>query len=203
MFCVGPTCQLTPKVFSLCRPCFPLYYVTSNQLLFSNAMSLISMTDDIPIVYYGQEHGMHGNSDPYNRETLWPSGYQNTTAVRLIAKLNTLRQWMIKTNKTYLTQRKSILSSTATGSAIQNGSVISVITNIDSPVRDWRSFRDVADFNVLLAAKYQHACLYSLQAQRPNHRVSISTILCSICLPTSNLFSILSCTQYAFGSEVL
>ena len=54
-------------------------------------MSFISMTDGIPIVYYGQEQDMRGNSDPYNRETLWPSGYQNTTAVRPIAKLNTLR----------------------------------------------------------------------------------------------------------------
>ena len=61
------------------------------------------MTDGIPIVYYGQEQGMHGNSDPYNREALWPSGYQNTTAVRLITKLNTLRQRMVKTDNTYLT----------------------------------------------------------------------------------------------------
>ena len=72
-------------------------------------MTFIFMTDDIPIVYYGQERGMHGNSDPYNREALQPSGYQNTIAVRLIAKLNTLRQWMIKTDNTYLTQRTSIL----------------------------------------------------------------------------------------------
>jgi len=28
------------------------------------------MTDGIPIVYYGQEQGMHGNSDPHNREAL-------------------------------------------------------------------------------------------------------------------------------------
>jgi alpha-amylase len=117
-------------------------------------MSFIFMTDGIPIVYYGQEQGMHGNSDPYNREALWPSGYQNTTAVNLIAKLNRLRQWMIKTDSDYLAQRTSILSTTATSIAIQKGSVISIITNIGSPVRDWRSFRDVADFNILLAAKY-------------------------------------------------
>jgi len=28
------------------------------------------MTSGIPIVYYGQEQGIHGNSDPYNREAL-------------------------------------------------------------------------------------------------------------------------------------
>ena len=132
-------------------------------------MSFIFMTDGIPIVYYGQEQGMHGNSDPYNREALWPSGYQNTTAVHLIAKLNRLRQWMIKTDNAYLTQRTSILSTTATSIAIRRGSVISVITNIGSPVGDWRSFRDVADFDVILASKYQCARLYSLQAQRSNH----------------------------------
>ena len=127
------------------------------------------MTDDIPIVYYGQEQGMHGNGDIYNREALWPSGYQNTATVRLIAKLNTLRQWMIKMDNTCLMQRTSILSSTATGIAIQKGSVISIITNIGLPVRDWRSSCGVADFGVLSAAKYQHPCLYSLQAQRHNH----------------------------------
>jgi len=71
-----------------------------------------------------------------------------------IAKLNRLRQWMIKTDSRYLTQQTSILSTTATSIAIQKGYVTSAITNIVSPVRDWPSFRDVADFNILLAAKY-------------------------------------------------
>ena len=175
--------------------------VISNQLLFSNAMSSIFMTDGIPTVCYGQEQGMHGNSDPNNREALWPFVYQNTTAVRLVANLNTLRQWMIKTDNDYLTQRTSILSTTTTGIAIQKGSLISVITNIGSPVRDRRSFHDVVAFGVLLIAKCQHARLYSLQVQCPNHRVSISMILCLICLPISSPFSTLSCTQYAVGSE--
>ena|SRR5258708_34278357 len=99
-------------------------------------MSFIFMTDGIPIVYYGQEQGMHGDSDPHNREALWPSGYQNTTAVQLIAKLNKLRQWMIEIDSNYLTQRTSILSTTTTDIVIQKGSVISVVTNIGSPVRD-------------------------------------------------------------------
>ena len=79
-------------------------------------MSSIFMTDGIPIVYYGQEQGMHGNSDPYNREALWPYGYQNTTTVHLITKLNRLRRWMIKTDSNYLTRRASILSTTAPAS---------------------------------------------------------------------------------------
>jgi len=93
---------------------------------------------------------MHGNS---NREALWPSGDQNTTTVYLISKLNRLCQWMIKTDRQYLPQRTSILSTTATSIAIQKGYVTSVMTNIGSPVRDWPSFRDVADCNILLAEK--------------------------------------------------
>lgn len=63
------------------------------------------MSDGIPIVYYGQEQGFHGNGDPvgtfsppslvatlnyekYNREPLWTSGYANTTTYELITSLN-------------------------------------------------------------------------------------------------------------------
>ena len=91
---------------------------------------------------------MHGNSDLYNREALWPSGYQNTTTVYLIAKLNRLRQWMIKTDSQYLTHQRYTLSTTTTSIVTQKGYVTSVMTNIGSPVRDWPSFRGVADFNI-------------------------------------------------------
>ena len=49
------------------------------------------------------------------------------------------------------------------------GFIILVITNIGSPAGDWRSFRDVADFDVILASKYQCTRLYSLQVQRYNY----------------------------------
>lgn len=112
---------------------------------------------------------MHGNSDPYNHEMWWTFGHQNTTIIHLIAKLNRLRHWMIKTDSDYLTQQRSMLSTTTTSTVIQKGSVISVITNISSPVGDWRSFRDVTGFDAILASKYHCA----LQAQRYNHGASI------------------------------
>ncbi len=143
-------------------------------------MSFIFMTDGIPIVYYGEEQCTHGNSDPYHRKALWSSGYQSTSSVHLIAKLNRPRHWVIKTDGDYLTQRTSTLLTTATSIAIQKGSTISPITNIDLSVGKWRWFRDVADFDILLASKYQHSRLYSLQVQRYNHQVSISMILCLI-----------------------
>lgn len=48
----------------------------------------LTVGGSIPIMYYGQEQGFHGNGDPYNREPLWPSGYANTTTYQLAAKLN-------------------------------------------------------------------------------------------------------------------
>jgi alpha-amylase len=104
------------------------------------------MTDSIPIVYYGQGQGMHGNIDPYNHEALWPSGYQNTTAVQLITKLNKLCQWMIKTDSNCLTQQMPILSTTATNIIIQKGPVISVITNISLPEHYPQLFHHITDF---------------------------------------------------------
>lgn len=38
-----------------------------------NALAFLMMGDWIPIVYYGTEQGFNGGSDPYNRESLWPS----------------------------------------------------------------------------------------------------------------------------------
>ena len=35
-----------------------------------NAMVFSFMSDGIPIVYYGQEQGFHGNADPVS-QTLW------------------------------------------------------------------------------------------------------------------------------------
>lgn len=53
-----------------------------------NRRTSLMASDSIPIMYYGQEQGFTGNSDPYNREPLWPSGYANTTTYQLAAKLN-------------------------------------------------------------------------------------------------------------------
>jgi hypothetical protein len=50
-------------------------------------------------VYYGQEQGFRGGSDPGNREPLWPSGYDNTTAAYgLLQKLNGLRNHLVATS---------------------------------------------------------------------------------------------------------
>lgn len=67
------------------------------------------MSDGIPVVYYGLEQSFSGAGDPVgflppifrnymltgptqmNREPLWPSGYQNTSAYQFVTTLNKVR----------------------------------------------------------------------------------------------------------------
>ncbi|KLO12021.1 alpha-amylase [Schizopora paradoxa] len=97
-----------------------------------NAMVFNFMSDGIPIVYYGQEQGAHGASDPYNREPLWPSGYANTTTYQLVTKLNTFRNFLVNTTD-WATTPMQVLTSSPNATAILKGKIVSVVTNIGSP----------------------------------------------------------------------
>jgi alpha-amylase len=46
--------------------------------LYRNALAYILFWRGIPIVYYGSEQGFQGGNDPYNRESLWNSGYNRS-----------------------------------------------------------------------------------------------------------------------------
>ncbi|EIN03580.1 alpha-amylase [Punctularia strigosozonata HHB-11173 SS5] len=69
---------------------------TSDQSLVRNAMVLPYIHDGIPIVYYGQEQGFQGASDPDNREALWLSDYVDDPAQRplldQLGRLNAARK---------------------------------------------------------------------------------------------------------------
>ncbi|CAK5279384.1 unnamed protein product [Mycena citricolor] len=97
-----------------------------------NAMTYTFLSDGIPIVYYGQEQGFHGNSDPYNREPLWPSNYTNTTALQLITSLNQMRNYLVNTSD-WATQKMNVLASDSNGIAFQKGHAVVILTNIGSP----------------------------------------------------------------------
>ncbi|KAF8163067.1 glycoside hydrolase family 13 protein [Crassisporium funariophilum] len=97
-----------------------------------NAMTYNFMSDGIPIVYYGQEQGFSGNADPFNREALWPSQYQETNAYQLITTLNQFRNFLVNTTD-WAKQGTQILTTSQYGIAIMKGPVISVVTNIGSP----------------------------------------------------------------------
>lgn len=104
-------------------------------------MTFNFMSDGIPIVYYGQEQGFSGIADPWNREPLWPSGYTNTTAYQVIAKLNQLRNYLIAGQSGWLHSPTQLLTTSPNGIAIMKGNVISVMTTLGSPVRRFRFLR--------------------------------------------------------------
>ena len=99
-----------------------------------NALVFSFMSDGIPIVYYGQEQRFHGASDPWNREPLWPSGYQQTATMQYITMLNTLRNSLIQTSD-WASEPAQIIAYTNSTLFLAKGFVISVMTNIGSPVR--------------------------------------------------------------------
>ncbi|KAG9016069.1 hypothetical protein FRB93_011543 [Tulasnella sp. JGI-2019a] len=99
-----------------------------------NALTFSFMSDGIPIVYYGQEQRFHGAADPMNREPLWPSGYASTPTMQFIQILNQLRNQLVNASD-WATQPAQIISSTNSTIFLAKGYVLSVMTNIGSPVR--------------------------------------------------------------------
>ncbi|KAI9466045.1 alpha-amylase [Lactarius psammicola] len=104
-----------------------------------NAMVLTFMSDGIPIVYYGQEQGLDGTADPYNRGPLWTSGYQQTTAYNLTTTLNKLRNYLVN-NTNWAQSRTQVLQVTSDGLAIMKGNVVTIVTNIGSPPQNTSVF---------------------------------------------------------------
>ncbi|KAH8108459.1 alpha-amylase [Phellopilus nigrolimitatus] len=103
-----------------------------NQDSMYNAMVFNFMSDGIPIVYYGQEQGFHGGSDPYNREPLWTSNYTKSTAYEMVTTLNQFRNFLVNTSD-WATQQMEVLASTNGAIAINKANVLTVVTNVGSP----------------------------------------------------------------------
>ncbi|KAG9318337.1 alpha-amylase [Chiua virens] len=116
-----------------------------------NAMIFNFMSDGIPIVYYGQEQGFSGGSDPWNREPLWPSGYANTTTYQLITTLNQVMVTVCKNcslltppqfrnflvnHTSWVNSSMQVLTFSNDSIAFQKGDVVSVLTNVGSPPRN-------------------------------------------------------------------
>ncbi|KAG2080264.1 glycoside hydrolase family 13 protein [Suillus cothurnatus] len=97
-----------------------------------NVMVFNFMTDGIPIVYYGQEQSFSGNSDPYNREAMWPSKYANTTTYQLMTTLNQFRNFLVN-NTQWATTPTQVLTTSPYGIATLKGDCVSIMTNIGSP----------------------------------------------------------------------
>ena len=83
------------------NPRFPS--LTSDTALDMNAIGFAMLADGVPIVYEGQEQHYSGATDPYDREAIWLSGYDTTSAFyTYIAKVNQVRNHAIYANSSYL-----------------------------------------------------------------------------------------------------
>jgi alpha-amylase len=84
--CPDPTLLGT---FVECHDVPRMAYYTQDLALLKTVNTWNILFDGIPVIYQGQEQRFDGNSDPYNREAVWLSGYpQNATLYVLIKFLN-------------------------------------------------------------------------------------------------------------------
>lgn len=103
---------------------------TKDLSLGKNALAFSILADGIPIIYAGQEHQYAGAKDPYNREALWFSGYNQKAPLYVhIAKLNKARSLAIHNNDKYITGDNAVKYTTNNILAMEKGSVLTVLTN--------------------------------------------------------------------------
>ncbi|KZT66206.1 glycoside hydrolase family 13 protein [Daedalea quercina L-15889] len=111
------------------NPRFPS--LTSDQSLIMNAMSWLFIQDGIPILYYGQEQGYAGANDPYNREALWLSGYEEDEPLVIhVRSLNAARKAAIGwNNATFLRTPVEFPVSSPSQLAISKPPLLALLTN--------------------------------------------------------------------------
>lgn len=74
--------------------------------LTKNALAFTLLFDGIPIIYQGQEQHFSGQNDPFNRERLWTSGYnEDSELYRWIAQLNAVRALAIDTDPAFVSSQ--------------------------------------------------------------------------------------------------
>lgn len=56
-------------------------------IAFKSALTWILMSEGIPIIYYGEEQGFSGGSDPNNREPLWTTRFNTSSELYQWIKL--------------------------------------------------------------------------------------------------------------------
>lgn len=98
-----------------------------------NAMAFPFLHDGIPILYYGQEQGYTGGSDPDNREALWLSGYvENKDLVNHVQALNMARKAAIAANGSFLTTTMTFPSASESTMVISKLPLLALFTNVGS-----------------------------------------------------------------------
>lgn len=118
------------------QPRFASY--TNDTAILKNALVWASLSDGIPVIYYGAEQGFWGNGDPTNREALWKSGYNTShplyqtlkainTARNAVANLTNNEYW-----SSYWTWKSKVVLTKTSFLAMRKGydkSIVSIITN--------------------------------------------------------------------------
>ena len=95
---------------------------TSDLTLAKNIITYTMLADGIPIIYQGQEQHFHGATDPYDREPIWPTGYDTTSPLYVLVKqLNAIRSLAIARSDTYATYQTQIAYSDQHNIAFRKG----------------------------------------------------------------------------------
>ncbi|ORY31951.1 glycoside hydrolase superfamily [Naematelia encephala] len=103
--------------------------------LVRSAAVLPFVNDGFPIVYMGQEHGLTGGHDPYNREAIWLYGYDsNMDMYNFFKTLNHARQIAITSHPTFLSTLSRPHQANNHTIAISKPPLLSVVTNTGSHV---------------------------------------------------------------------
>ncbi|KAF8957053.1 glycoside hydrolase family 13 protein [Flammula alnicola] len=105
---------------------------TKDPGLVSNAITWPFIQDGIPIMYYGQEQGFEGSSDPSNREALWSSGYVTEKAlVAQVRALNAARKIAATTNDNfYITPMRFIQQPDLSTLVVSKPPLTTLLTNV-------------------------------------------------------------------------
>lgn len=109
---------------------------SNNVILAKNIIAFTILAGGIPIIYQGQEQHYRGSgdgNDPYNREALWGSGYdQSHELYRHIAHLNKIRRTAITKDASFLSALPKVVFTDSHTIAIKRANLLVILSNSGS-----------------------------------------------------------------------
>lgn len=104
--------------------------ITADQHQRVNAIAFTFVMDGIPVAYYGQEQAFTGQTDPYNREALWTSGYDTTNPYYTIMKtLNAVRKNAIAQDDKFVLTNTTVVKHDVDYLCLKKGDLLSCLFN--------------------------------------------------------------------------
>lgn len=109
---------------------------SDDMILAKNVIAFTILAGGIPIVYQGQEQHFRGSgdgNDPYNREALWDSGYnQSHELYGHISHLNNIRRTAIIEDASFLSARPEVVFTDSHTIAIKRANLFVILSNMGS-----------------------------------------------------------------------